>query len=281
MNRNRVPDIFVIPGRPENRTHPTCANSLRRLIRPLRYHTAGQPSSSASDHTGRSVVHRKRKNSKKAMERIPDNHLGNALAEEHDRGCVLVGYAFLEYQLYHVLTSRLIYEPNANRELIEKVIDPNDPRAFFGSGWAKCTVLRLWGIIDEEHYQILEKMRVLRNNFAHRPGAVVLSGSNIDPIVDLLNTPSVYKQLFDECVRRFVSDDPTSMWRLITGPTPFSHARVKFMSLCLAENSYLLDCFDAVKPDHIREEEEKAYQEFVRHCQQKLAESEGTSIDQA
>ena len=167
-----------------------------------------------------------------------------ALNGEHDRGCVLVGSAYLDYLVGLLLREWLLdAPPDPNKELSEKVLNPLDNRAFLFSGWSKSVVARLIGLLREDEYQIIEKIRTLRNEFAHSPTVVLLDDEKVNPLVALLP--------------EYRRNDPETMWtaegeteakRLWTEAYPgfgFSKSRINFMSVCIYVYLGLLESLDA------------------------------------
>jgi len=87
-----------------------------------------------------------------------------SLAQESDRGCVLVGAAFIDEGLEILLRSKMLSEGKD----VKKCVDP----LFVGLGplrsfWAKTQLCRALDLLDEWMYDDLERIRNLRNLFAH------------------------------------------------------------------------------------------------------------------
>lgn len=86
------------------------------------------------------------------------------LAKESDRGCVLVAAAMLDEALEFLLRCNMSKED----ALVKVCVDP----LFVGLGplksfWAKIQLTRALGHIDQWMYDDLERIRNLRNFFAH------------------------------------------------------------------------------------------------------------------
>jgi hypothetical protein len=168
----------------------------------------------------------------------PDNFIGNALINEHDRGCVLVGGAYIEYRLEELLRLRLDSTPNVDAELIEIVIGgPDNSQALLYSGWSKAVILHLVGVIDREHFALFNQIRKLRNHFAHTAGQTLLDEEAIGPILEVL-TPNA-KQRIDGLVKAIDGGLP-NFWTNLTTRTLFSKPRIIFMQACLELNAYIV-----------------------------------------
>jgi hypothetical protein len=119
--------------------------------------------------------------------RKPETHLYNAMAAESNRGCILVGLAFLEYQLEILLRAHFLRVNPENSEAIESVLDPESPHAMFGPGARKATAALLMGLLTPYDHLLLRKIRTIRVNCAHHPGRVLLTGESIRGLVSSLN----------------------------------------------------------------------------------------------
>jgi hypothetical protein len=170
----------------------------------------------------------------------PEVHIGNALVNESDRGCILVGCAYLEFVLESLL--RAYFYSKARRrhdcckndlDLIENVINPQNPMALLGTGWSKSTIAHLLELIDRLPYEGNDKIRKMRIDCAHRPGVVVVDDSLIS---ELLNTiakidAALFTDINTETEQYFAGGE--SYWHFFSGHRNFTSARVKFMHACL------------------------------------------------
>jgi hypothetical protein len=159
---------------------------------------------------------------------VPTSYIIHAISTEQDRGCVLVGCAYLDYALELLLRAVFESKDSPNQELINKVLNPHDNRAFLFGGWPKCVVARLISAIPEEIYQALELVRSLRNDFAHTPGTVELSQAAVASIVKVL-VSNGHQDWFEP------SPAPKHLWKNLVehGYGPFSESRLLFMSACV------------------------------------------------
>ncbi|QMV64799.1 MltR family transcriptional regulator [Pseudomonas berkeleyensis] len=85
------------------------------------------------------------------------------LANESDRGCVLVAAAMLDEFLEESIKER-IQENNVSNKTVKSLFDANGPIANFSS---KILICRSFGIIDDASFHDLMIVRKLRNTFAH------------------------------------------------------------------------------------------------------------------
>ena len=168
----------------------------------------------------------------------PETLIGNALANEHERGCVLVGGAYVEYRLEQLLRVRLAATPGVDGELIKTAIGgPDDSQALLFSGWAKASVLHLFGVIDREWYKIYNEIRKLRNHFAHTAGEVRLDDESMENLVGTLGTERL--ALIQRYISQYTNDRENSMWTGFAPSQEFSSHRLTFMHSCLMLNTEL------------------------------------------
>ena len=84
----------------------------------------------------------------------------NQLDKESDRGCALVAAGYLEDQLKKVLQARMVKHTGPAEEIFEG----HEALATFS---AKIKVAYLLGIVSHEVYSDLNRIRDIRNAFAH------------------------------------------------------------------------------------------------------------------
>ncbi len=106
------------------------------------------------------------------------------LLDESDRGSVLVGTAYLDEEVELLLRDAFL----TTDEAIKKCVDPmlKGGRAPLSSFWAKVKIACAMGLISPAVHDALDKMRDLRNAFAHRAGPVSLSDERVAPILHKL-----------------------------------------------------------------------------------------------
>lgn len=83
------------------------------------------------------------------------------LHRESDRGCVLVGGAILDEMLRAVLQAYFVDDEKLGKELFQS---PNAALSTFSS---RIRVCRALGLITDEFFRDLERIRVVRNQAAH------------------------------------------------------------------------------------------------------------------
>jgi hypothetical protein len=163
--------------------------------------------------------------------------IGNALVAEDDRGCVLVASAHLDFVLRELLASCFAWgvlnlkkaRPNLV-EAIQAAFNPNDRGAVLSDLYPKTRIAYLMGLIDLDTAQALNKVRDIRNRFAHFPGTVVLTEDEIRALVGEL----------DDWGKRWVAKSPqqdgspSEVFRGLAGGQVFSDIRLRFMAAVMA-----------------------------------------------
>jgi hypothetical protein len=193
---------------------------------------------------------KKGKGSKKAKkeEGRPQTPLGTALVAEQDRGCILVGCAYLEHGLELLLdyylkdeTQKRPWGDPGDAGLIGKILNPRDPSALLGSGWSKSLVSYLFGLIDRFTFEGFDKIRKMRVECAHRPGEVILDDALLS---ELMNATETYgKSEHDEINRAaeiYLAGGKNDLWSELAGPNRFSASRVKFMHACVLVDARII-----------------------------------------
>jgi hypothetical protein len=176
----------------------------------------------------------------------PELYFGNALAFEQDRGCVLVGAAYIEYRIEELLRVRLKATPECEMQLVDMIIgDADNSQALLYSGWAKAVVLRVFGIIDRDNFRLFNRIRKLRNHFAHTPAETLLDEEAVAPIVDALNGER--KATLQVCLNA-MDNGQSTMWSEFGHQQVFSKARITFMQACAALNGYIVGQLDILDP---------------------------------
>jgi DNA-binding MltR family transcriptional regulator len=104
------------------------------------------------------------------------------LIEESDRGAVIVAAAILENDLDELLKAE-IQQNGLSAKLIKSLFDMNGPLSSFSS---KALVCFAFGLISKNIFDDLEKIRKLRNKFAHTTEQVdFLSGEIEDNVAEI------------------------------------------------------------------------------------------------
>ena len=185
----------------------------------------------------------KKKTPKRLAQLTPDTLLGNAIGEEQDRGSVLVGATYLEYRLYELLRGQFRTNPEMDWEIAGDALFA--PLALLGDLWKKTTIAFLFGLINREHYDLLEKMRNLRNHFAHHPGIVALDSKAMEPILSVITDKR--QKVIARAQDAYESGRET-VYKLISRGQTYSRERIAFMEICLMANNYLNDRITEVDP---------------------------------
>lgn len=122
--------------------------------------------------------------------------LVETLMEESDRGCVLVGVAYLDEEVQLLLRESF----ESAKEVVRKAVDPLLKGGFapLGSFSARIKLALALGLIDLEVHDVLDRLRELRNAFAHTNGPVRLSKEQVSSILCRLPT---YLQKFAKVLR--------------------------------------------------------------------------------
>jgi DNA-binding MltR family transcriptional regulator len=105
----------------------------------------------------------KRKRTPEDFESICEQFM-EQLVKESDRGCVLVAAAMLDEALEFLLRQRMASEEAAAKACVDPLFVGLGPLKSF---WAKTQLARALGFIDQWIYEDLERIRTLRNLFAH------------------------------------------------------------------------------------------------------------------
>jgi DNA-binding MltR family transcriptional regulator len=84
-----------------------------------------------------------------------------ALTPETDRGCALMGAAYLDVELERLLTRHFVNEP----AVVKEVLGQNRPLGSFSSRIDICYLL---GLLGKKTHRDLHLIRKIRNDFAHQ-----------------------------------------------------------------------------------------------------------------
>lgn len=153
------------------------------------------------------------------------------LFEESDRGCVLVGTAYLDDEIELLLREAF----GASDDTVKKAVDPllKGGNAPLGSFWARIKIALAMGLINTDVHDALDKMRELRNAFAHKTGTVSLSDEKVAPILSSL-TSHVQKivKAFKLLIEKYVSEARAateSHGKTLSIPAGMSPSRIQFV----------------------------------------------------
>jgi hypothetical protein len=184
--------------------------------------------------------------------REPAAPLGTALTAEQDRGCILVGCAYLEHQLELLLGNHLEAIASTRQhsdaftsELIRRIIDSRDPQALLSSGWAKSAILYLSGVINRFAYDGFDEIRKIRNECAHHPGTITLDASLTSGLMKRIEEldPNMHREIIIQAER--YNAGAVTIWSELGGHNRFSGPRIKFMHACINVDAPI-DCMHAL-----------------------------------
>ncbi|MBS7788311.1 hypothetical protein KIH23_13465 [Flavobacterium sp. CYK-55] len=102
-----------------------------------------------------------------------------SLNEETDRGCALLAVSFLEQSIEKCLSNKLIGSKNHKKLLF----DFNGPLGNFSN---KLSISYSVGLIDKVEFEELQKIRQIRNLFAHSYEPITFESNEISKRVNLL-----------------------------------------------------------------------------------------------
>lgn len=117
------------------------------------------------------------------------NRPSSGLIHESDRGCVLLGAAILEQRLAELFC--FTFKTNdISRKIADSIFDSNGPLSTFSS---KIKLAYALGYIDRLAYEDLEKIRKIRNEFAHTAKAVDFLQNDIAKDIERLHCVKDFK----------------------------------------------------------------------------------------
>ena len=107
-----------------------------------------------------------------------------AMLKESDRGCVLIGAAYLDDALEEMLRTNFSGDEN----VVKKVVSPlfKGGNAPLGTFSVKTNISFALGLINNETFKALNNIRKVRNEFAHKAGPVVLTDQRVSVITSKL-----------------------------------------------------------------------------------------------
>jgi hypothetical protein len=148
----------------------------------------------------------------------PDKALIGVLVKESDRGCVLVGAAFLDEQIKMLLKMRYVSDRDAYLSLLDEICDGKNMSVPYGSaGWALKRASSLGLIPSTQMTRAIKSISELRNGFAHLSHRGNLLLPEVDRIRSTLGPHAAE-------IREIVC-------KIQECGTPHSEARIIFMSL--------------------------------------------------
>jgi len=110
---------------------------------------------------------------------------------ESDRGAVLVGIAVIDENLELLLRATFSQNDAGAKQSVETLFAANGPLNTF---WAKCHFACALGLLPRCLFSDLDKMRRLRNRFAHQRTSVDFNDKEVKEIVDSISVANSYRQ---------------------------------------------------------------------------------------
>ena len=144
-----------------------------------------------------------------------DEIIENIIDEKNERALIILASSFVDDLLFFILSKYLI-APIKNEE---NLIKGDNPLSTFSSRIK--TVYRL-GLIDESFLSILDKIRDIRNKFAHRTNIKADKSSLKDKLSHL------HKLLKDRNAFKL-----TQKRYFINDPTPYNEIKITYITVCL------------------------------------------------
>ena len=134
------------------------------------------------------------------------NELYFSLCQESDRGCVIVGAAFLEEELRELLRSQFLASPDALHELLDNVLDGKHSSDRFGTaGWAIRKAVSL-GLIKAKVGEAMRKLCEIRNQVAHRSHSGQITPNDVQSLQAKLAKVNADVQVFVATTERACGD---------------------------------------------------------------------------
>jgi hypothetical protein len=183
---------------------------------------------------------KRRQGKKKEEQSRPKTPLGSALVAEQDRGCILVGAAYLEHGLYQLLsyhlnsqTQQRPWGDSTDADLIADILSATNPMALLKSGWAKSVIAFLLGLIDRMTYEAYDRIRNIRNECAHHPGEVILDEELLAGLMQVFEAydKSSYEEIKNTTDNYLAGKE--SLWSELGGHNRFGAQRIRFMHACI------------------------------------------------
>lgn len=172
-----------------------------------------------------------KKKPKRHWSRAPTDLLAIYESTESDRGAVLTGAARIEHCYERLLIAHFRKVGAGSEQEILEILNPQNPTALLGSGWAKAKIAHLLGLVSAEHHHAYDAVRQLRNEFAHSPHLVEINDEAIEPFAAILEQAPNRKAL-EEMFQAYA--DQQSHKR-------HSKPRVDFMVGCFLACMYVRD----------------------------------------
>lgn len=113
------------------------------------------------------------------------------LLEESDRGCVLIGAAALDSALELALRALFSASASIRKKSVDPLLGPNGP---LSSYWSKTQLLNSLGMLPESIYRDLERIRRVRNRFAHVYEPVSFTDPEVKDAISSLENTEFFKK---------------------------------------------------------------------------------------
>jgi hypothetical protein len=113
------------------------------------------------------------------------------LLEESDRGCVLIGGAALDNAMEGSLRAVFANEAAIVKKSVDPLLGPNGPMSSY---WSKTQLLNALGLLPGASYRDLERIRRIRNRFAHVEEPVSFDDNQVKDLVSALENTEFFKE---------------------------------------------------------------------------------------
>jgi hypothetical protein len=173
------------------------------------------------------------------------NELYSSLCQESDRGCVIVGAAFLEEELRELLREHLLSNQDALHRLLDDVLGGKCSSHQFGTAVWKIRKAKALGLLKEGIWNAMEELCHIRNEFAHRSHSGQITSNDVQRLQAKLDKISahdvqVYIASTDRALTA-ISQAPIQQSAEIRRIKEFSKERKQFMGLLSFLFSFILD----------------------------------------
>lgn len=154
----------------------------------------------------------------------PGDDLKLLLAQETDRGCVLVAAGAIDEQLEDLL--RAAFEKGCAPEIRTRIADyllQEGQMPPLGTFMVRANLCYALGLIDDDDHAQLKTLAPIRNSFAHLAGPVEISLQDVNELAP--------PQKWQSYLQRFHEAAPWAQLLSASDSINFSEARLKFMTI--------------------------------------------------
>jgi len=172
------------------------------------------------------------------------NELYSSLCQESDRGCVIVGAAFLEEEIRELLRAHFLSNPDAVHELLDYVLDGKHSSEPFGTaGWAIGKAVSL-GLMKAKVGEAMRKLCQIRNEFAHQSHSGQITSNDVQHLQAKLAKVNTDVGVFVASTNgalTAMAQAPVKQSEMMVRIKEFSEERKQFMGLLSFLFSFILD----------------------------------------